>query len=372
MQSEMLSLLDLDITHLFDDPDDELPTSPTTSNSSTASTASSKMTEDSSDEIDFDEELLRIDKDILSLFLGWSNFRDDLADFLNTTRVLNDMPPAPRNSQFNILDDHYENREHEFRRRVRISPATFDALLPLIENHPIFHVNDNHPQLDVKRQFQMFLFRAGHYGNAASPHYIAEWAGVSVGTVNNCMKRVMVALLHLHDCAVRPPTAEEKEKSKVYTESRTCKHWRGGCMSADGTKCCFFCRPGFFGDAWFDKDKNYSMSLQVCVFILIYTIIDKFSQLVSLLHNCRIVDYVVGHTGSAHDSTAFQCTQIAQENERSKYLSDGEWIWVDSAYPLTPWCVAPYKKPAGGQVTKDQSAYNYYAAKVHFFAFFRI
>ncbi|PSR91968.1 hypothetical protein PHLCEN_2v4794 [Hermanssonia centrifuga] len=75
MQSEMLSLLDLDITHLFDDPDDELPTSPTTSDLSTASTASSKMTEDSSDEIDFDEELLRIDKDILSLFLGWSNFR---------------------------------------------------------------------------------------------------------------------------------------------------------------------------------------------------------------------------------------------------------------------------------------------------------
>ncbi|PSR87384.1 hypothetical protein PHLCEN_2v5201 [Hermanssonia centrifuga] len=152
------------------------------------------MTEDSSDEIDFDEELLRIDKDILSLFLGWSNFRDNLADFLNTTRVLNNMPPAPQNSQFNILDDHYENREHEFRR-----------------------------------------------------------------------------------------------------------------------------------------------------------------QLVSLLHNCRIVDYVVGHTGIAHDSTAFQCTQIAQENERLKYLSDGSWIWVNSAYPLTPWCVAPYKKPAGGQVTKDQS-----------------
>ena len=25
-------------------------------------------------------------------------------------------------------------------------------------------------------------------------------------------------------------------------------------------------------------------------------------------------------------------------------MEEGEWIWADSAYPLTKWCQAPYKK----------------------------
>ncbi|KAF8238496.1 hypothetical protein L208DRAFT_1122207, partial [Tricholoma matsutake] len=59
------------------------------------------------------------------------------------------------------------------------------------------------------------------------------------------------------------------------------------------------------------------------------------------LPNLRIVDYVGGHCGSAHDSTAFQDSQTVVE--RQQLIGLGEWIWADSAYPIKAWCVTPYK-----------------------------
>lgn len=68
-----------------------------------------------------------------------------------------------------------------------------------------------------------------------------------------------------------------------------------------------------------------------------------------------------GHTGSTHDSTAFERTKIARDH--ADILGPNEFIWADSAYPvrvvysvhcgltlivleqIETWMVAPYKKP---------------------------
>ncbi|EGN90974.1 hypothetical protein SERLA73DRAFT_81637, partial [Serpula lacrymans var. lacrymans S7.3] len=63
--------------------------------------------------------------------------------------------------------------------------------------------------------------------------------------------------------------------------------------------------------------------------------------IVILPHNLRIVDYGLGHTGSVHDSYAFESTQIFRDH--TAFLDEGEWLWADSAYPLQKWCVAPFK-----------------------------
>jgi hypothetical protein len=70
----------------------------------------------------------------------------------------------------------------------------------------------------------------------------------------------------------------------------------------------------------------------------------------------------VGHTGSVHDSWAFRSTRIFKEHER--ILAPGEWIWADSAYPSEAWCVSPFKKPIGGELTPDQRTYNYQLSQV--------
>lgn len=119
------------------------------------------------------------------------------------------------------------------------------------------------PQYPVSIQFAIFLVRAGHYGNASSVAEVALWAGVSVGLVRKATLWVMIALLSLHDKAIHLPTEEEKELSKDWAEVSVCPEWRGGYLTADGTKFAFFERPGLHGDAWFDKNKDYSADCQV-------------------------------------------------------------------------------------------------------------
>jgi hypothetical protein len=48
------------------------------------------------------------------------------------------------------------------------------------------------------------------------------------------------------------------------------------------------------------------------------------------LPNLRIIDFSYGHTGSTHDATAWEQTQLACEHKN--ILEDGEWVWADSAY----------------------------------------
>jgi hypothetical protein len=60
------------------------------------------------------------------------------------------------------------------------------------------------------------------------------------------------------------PPEEEKEQAKEYVERATCPEWRGGFLLADGTKFPLFQKPGLHGEAWFDKNKNYSIDCQVC------------------------------------------------------------------------------------------------------------
>ena len=52
-------------------------------------------------------------------------------------------------------------------------------------------------------------------------------------------------------------------------------------------------------------------------------------QIVSL-PNLQIIDFAYGHTGSTHDATAWEQTQLAKEHET--LLAEGEWVWADSAY----------------------------------------
>jgi hypothetical protein len=88
-------------------------------------------------------------------------------------------------------------------------------------------------------QLAIFLNCACHYGNAATIQDIADWAGISVGSIYNCTNCVMIAIALLHDLAISrnlhdPDCIREKAKAK---ESRTCGEWRDGYLTSDGS--CF-------------------------------------------------------------------------------------------------------------------------------------
>lgn len=197
-----------------------------------------------------------------------------LEDEVAKARVLHQHPPSTRIPQLQLLDEWQLDHPELYRRKLRVSPEVFTEIVELIKDHPIFHNNSTKPQLPVQIQLAIFLNAAGHYGNAATSQDMAEWAGVSKGTVYNCYKRVMLAILHHHDSMIHfDPTQqkyqEEKQKAQRYVEERTCSQWKGGFLCVDGTSFPLFQKPGWYGEGYFDRKCNYSLTNQVSTFIKI-------------------------------------------------------------------------------------------------------
>ena len=107
------------------------------------------------------------------------------------------------------------------------------------------------------------MFWFGHNGNAASVEAVAQWAGVSAGTVVNCTCRVIIAFLVLHDSAVHWPSEDEKEELKQWVEGVSCYTWRDGYCMVDGTPVMLFQKPGYHGETYFDRKSNSSLNLLV-------------------------------------------------------------------------------------------------------------
>ena len=72
-----------------------------------------------------------------------------------------------------------------------------------------------------------------------------------------------LAFLALHDSAIRWPSEDEKEESKKWVEMVSCYEWQDGYCMVDGTPIVLFQKPGYYGEAYFDRKSNYSLNLQV-------------------------------------------------------------------------------------------------------------
>lgn len=179
-------------------------------------------------------------------------------------RNQNHRPPG---SLLHTLTVYKHHRPDHFRRDLRVTPATFDALHARIAPDPIFSNNSNNEQMPVDHQLAIALFRFGHSGNGASVARVAAWAGYSTGAVLHATKRVMIALLRrdVQREVFTFPTAEEKEEAKKWVESQSCKAWRGGWLMVDGTLIPLYARPYWYGESYFDRKSNYSLNFQVCL-----------------------------------------------------------------------------------------------------------
>jgi hypothetical protein len=58
-----------------------------------------------------------------------------------------------------------------------------------------------------------------------------------------------------------------------------------------------------------------------------------FKQQIISTPDLQIVDFGYGFTGSTHDATAWEHTHMFQAH--NELLSEGEFVWADSAYPVS-------------------------------------
>ncbi|EMD30631.1 hypothetical protein CERSUDRAFT_27895, partial [Gelatoporia subvermispora B] len=149
----------------------------------------------------------------------------------------------------------------EFRRLLRVSPTIFGIIENRIAPDPIFRSGPTgRRQTEVRVQLAVFLYRLGHYGNAASVSSIADWAGIADGSVINFSNRVAWALLGLHDKYVTWPTAAQIESARSMAVTRSgCEAWSGGYLAVDGTAIKLYQKPGLFGESWFNRSSDYAV-----------------------------------------------------------------------------------------------------------------
>ncbi|KAF6741816.1 hypothetical protein DFP72DRAFT_832149, partial [Ephemerocybe angulata] len=127
--------------------------------------------------------------------------------------------PVPKASQLSLVLVDLRNDTARFRRNLRVSPDTFDAIVAAIEDHEVFHNKSlTAKQFPVEIQLAVTMYRFGHDGNAAAVPSIAQWAGVSEGFVTKATRRVIIAVLALHDQIIHWPTSAEKEEAKEWVE----------------------------------------------------------------------------------------------------------------------------------------------------------
>ncbi|KAJ7260034.1 DDE superfamily endonuclease-domain-containing protein [Mycena haematopus] len=186
------------------------------------------------------------------------------------------------------------------------------------------------PQVPVAQQLAVALYRLGRYGNAASFEDIARVAGCSEGSIKNFTDRVFTAIESLHDMFVQPLTPEEKETEKVWIDDHMGFKglWREGWLMYDGTIVVLYSKPGMNGHGYYTWKANYGLNLQIG----------------NIPSSLRVADYSIGHTGSAHNSAAFEGTAVFKHPE---WLFQGEeFAWGDSAYPLSSRVIPVYNRLA--------------------------
>ncbi|KXN80887.1 hypothetical protein AN958_06943 [Leucoagaricus sp. SymC.cos] len=205
-----------------------------------------------------------------------------------------------------VLYKQYDSKH--FWKDLCIASKTFDQLLKKIADNLVFISTGSHKQIPVDEQLTIALYHFGHFRNAASVEAIGQWAGVSASTVVICTCHVQPFLISYHHLSLLHHSVRVSSLSaKECVEAASCVIWHDGWLLVNGALVPLTEKPDYHGEAYFDHKSNYSLNVQLIT-----------------LPNLYIVDYVIGHCGSAHNSM----------------------IWANSAYPIEAWCVTSYKKPA--------------------------
>ncbi len=136
------------------------------------------------------------------------------------TRYLRVQSAVPKSGTLHLAWEHASspNDHHRFVQMLRVTPESFQFILQLIENHPVFQTCSNRPQTPVQTQLAVTLYRMGRFGNGASVPDIARIAGISEGSVEEFTNRCHVALHSHHAHFIRPLTDTEKEREKQWIE----------------------------------------------------------------------------------------------------------------------------------------------------------
>jgi len=157
-----------------------------------------------------------------------------------------------RKKVFNWRDIIKENSEifcsDEFRTEFRMTRYAFNAIFSLMNKHAVFKEEDiKRKQYAVQLQLSVYLKRIGSEGAEGKSKKLANFFGISQGTVRNITKRVTKAILSLKEEVIMWPKSSHREAMKK--EIKILYGFQNCIGIIDGTIIILDKRPSYYGDS---------------------------------------------------------------------------------------------------------------------------
>lgn len=222
--------------------------------------------------------------------------------------------------------------DDRFKKFAGMNRKPFMDLVDLVKNCEEFQSRD---QLPVILQLAIVLTRLRCKGPNEIKNLASSFGIGDGSTVDRVTRRVFKAILSVDEIRIRWPNAGERRE--LVEESIDDLPECVGIV--DGTHHSLNIKPITNAQHYYSYKSEYSLKSQI--------ICDK---------NKRIIHLLTGICGSVHDATIFKKSDIYR-NPR-KYLCGYEYIAGDSAYPLSTYCLAPYKRNSIHLTTSDRKIFN--------------
>ena len=185
---------------------------------------------------------------------------------LKSNRYLSRPRRRPEALSFTPLWIHDDSllTKREFGVLFRMTKESFDKLLSLIDDHPVFSNNSSCPQKPPKYQFQVTLY---HYGGGATGSRMrtAIQFGIGEGTVHLYVSRVTKAILALQREYIRWPEPNSPEYAEIVGRHQL-EYGFPNCLGfVDGTLVPVYRKPIAQGERYYTRKSTYALNVTVIV-----------------------------------------------------------------------------------------------------------
>ncbi|XP_050042541.1 uncharacterized protein [Dermacentor andersoni] len=242
---------------------------------------------------------------------------DDLVVMLAVKLVRKDRNRIPRYHE-DVVGSYFE---FEFKRLFRLSRETFNCLADRYQASPFFpEARGGRARISAEKTCLIVL---SYLGSQCSMYSIADRFDVTESSVHACIERVLNLLHSMSEEVIAWPDQQQQERSKGgFLIKSAGKGPRNTIGCVDGSHI-EINTPTESPHSYFNRKKFPSLILQgICN------------------HENRFIDVLIGFPGSAHDG------RVLREGpffEAAATKCSNGYILGDSAYPLLPWLMTPYK-----------------------------
>lgn len=247
------------------------------------------------------------------------------AAFLGLSSLVSDGLRGPYN-QWKKCDMFFEIAlswpDRDFRSEFRVSRVTFDRLVCLLEQDPIFYSTGKKPQRPVRYQLACFLMRYGTRG--ADSLQVAHKLGIGFGSVFTYCHRVVRALRTI---GLQVVSWGDDERRKVVSDYIFDHYGFPQCLGIlDGSLIRLTQMPEKAGFTFICRKKYPAINIQA--------IVD---------HQKRFISFDLGWPGSVADVMVWKKSQVWQR--RLEYFSGNSQVLADKGYPSSPYVLRPFTEP---------------------------